>query len=277
MGEQEQTQCVLRLHGVEKTYGTAQNPVPVLRGVDFAVREGEYVTIVGPSGSGKSTLLNIIGCLDRPTAGSYEFVGDDVSKFDDRSLSRVRNQHIGFVFQSFQLVSHLTVAENVELPLFYGRLPRRQRHTRCAEMIDRVGLGHRGTHLPSELSGGECQRAAIARGRDKEGVRSFIDQLYGNCAAAGLLRPEPSEGVGPYEEINQLLKQDHLEEAADFLTDVFEAKEEEDLINDAISLSGRISRLTRKERQGILTQEEARIERNKLRLSLQSLNQELLP
>src|SRR5690606_5100693 len=102
---------VLSLRGITKTYGTAQNPVPVLRGVDLQVHEGEYVAIVGASGSGKSTMLNILGCLDRPTSGSYHLVGEDVAQLDDLSLSRVRKTRIGFVFQSFQLVSHLSVQE----------------------------------------------------------------------------------------------------------------------------------------------------------------------
>ncbi|MCA8965875.1 MAG: ATP-binding cassette domain-containing protein, partial [Planctomycetes bacterium] len=152
------TRTVLSLRGITKTYGTEQNPVPVLRGIDLQVTEGEYVAIVGASGSGKSTMLNILGCLDRPTSGSYHLVGEDVAKLDDLSLSRVRKTHIGFVFQSFQLVSHLSVQENVELPLLYARVPRTERRRRAGELIERVGLGHRRGHLPTMLSGGECQR-----------------------------------------------------------------------------------------------------------------------
>src|SRR5262249_3826381 len=118
--------AILELNDVVKTYGTEKNPVPVLRGISLLVTEGEYVAIVGPSGSGKSTLLNILGCLDRPTGGSYRLAGDDVATMDDRSLSRIRNTRIGFVFQSFHLVSHLTVIENVEMPLFYARAPKRE-------------------------------------------------------------------------------------------------------------------------------------------------------
>ena len=171
---------VLHLHDVQKVYGTTKNPVPVLRGIDLTVQQGEYVAIVGPSGSGKSTLLNILGCLDLPTSGTYEFVGENVGEFDDRRLSHLRNNSIGFVFQSFQLVPHLTVTENVELPLFYSRMPRRERRERCAELIDRVGLGHRSTHVPSELSGGECQRAAIARALANEPALILADEPTGN-------------------------------------------------------------------------------------------------
>lgn len=171
---------VLHLHDVQKIYGSTHNPVPVLRGIDLTIREGEYAAIVGPSGSGKSTLLNILGCLDLPTSGTYEFVGEDVGKFDDRRLSHLRNHRIGFVFQSFQLVPHLTVTENVELPLFYSRMPRRERRARCLELIERVGLGHRSTHVPSELSGGECQRAAIARALANEPALILADEPTGN-------------------------------------------------------------------------------------------------
>jgi putative ABC transport system ATP-binding protein len=171
---------VLELRSVEKTYGTAKNPVPVLRGIDFRVEAGEFVAVVGSSGSGKSTLLNILGCLDRPTLGSYRLVDEDVSTFDDRQLSHARKTRIGFVFQSFQLVPHLTVAENVELPLFYARLPRRQRRQRSVAILERVGLGHRSTHLPNELSGGECQRAAIARALVIEPSLMLADEPTGN-------------------------------------------------------------------------------------------------
>ena len=172
--------AVLELRDIVKTYGTEQNPVPVLRGVDIRIDEGEYVAIIGPSGSGKSTLLNLLGGLDRPTSGQYYFVGEDIAEFDDQKLSRVRNTRIGFVFQSFQLVPHLTVLENCELPLFYSRVPRRERHERCKTLIERVGLGHRLTHLPTELSGGECQRAAIARALANDPALILADEPTGN-------------------------------------------------------------------------------------------------
>ncbi len=171
---------VLALHEVFKTYGTSANPVPVLRGIDLVVRRRDYVTVVGPSGSGKSTLLNILGCLDRPSTGVYRFEGSDIAAVDDRELSRIRNTRIGFVFQSFQLVPHLTVRENVELPMFYARRPRRERHTRCEAMIERVGLSHRLTHLPNQLSGGECQRVAIARALVNDPAMLLADEPTGN-------------------------------------------------------------------------------------------------
>ena len=178
------TVSALQLEDIEKSYGSRVNPVRVLRGISLDIRQGEYVAIVGPSGSGKSTLLNILGCLDLPTSGRYELVGEDVSEFDDRRLSHVRNLKIGFVFQSFQLVPHLTVAENVDLPLFYSRRTRRQRRQRCHELTERVGLAHRRTHLPSELSGGESQRAAIARALANDPDLILADEPTGNLDSA---------------------------------------------------------------------------------------------
>jgi putative ABC transport system ATP-binding protein len=172
--------AILDLREIVKRYGTARNPVPVLRGITLRVDEGEYVAIVGPSGSGKSTLLNILGCLDRPTQGQYYLAGEDVARMDDKSLSRVRNTRIGFVFQSFHLVPHLTVEENVEMPLFYRRIPKRERRRRAHEMIERVGLSHRLDHVPSELSGGECQRTAIARSLANEPALLLADEPTGN-------------------------------------------------------------------------------------------------
>ncbi len=175
---------IVKLAEVGKVYGTAENPLVVLQGIDLEIMAGEYVAIVGPSGAGKSTLLNILGCLDRPSEGAYYFMGEDVAGFDDHKLSRIRKTRVGFVFQSFQLISHLNVLENVEMPLFYARLPRRERHRRCRELIERVGLGERADHLPSELSGGECQRAAIARALANDPAMILADEPTGNLDSA---------------------------------------------------------------------------------------------
>jgi putative ABC transport system ATP-binding protein len=174
---------VLELEQVAKRYGDAHG-VDVLRGVDLVVREGEYVAIVGPSGSGKSTLLNLLGCLDRPTAGRYLFAGEDVASLDDRRLSRLRNARIGFVFQSFLLVPHLTVQENVELPLVYARIGKRERKRRADAVIATVGLSHRASHRPNELSGGENQRAAIARALANDPALLLADEPTGNLDSA---------------------------------------------------------------------------------------------
>lgn len=185
---------IAKLTGVEKTYGPPDNPLTVLHDVNLEVKRGEYVAIVGPSGAGKSTMLNILGCLDRPTRGSYYLMDENVAGLDDRRLSNIRKTRIGFIFQSFQLISHLNVIENVEMPLFYARQPRARRRQRCRELIERVGLGKRGHHLPSELSGGECQRAAIARALANDPAIVLADEPTGNLDSAtsrdiiGLLR-----------------------------------------------------------------------------------------
>jgi putative ABC transport system ATP-binding protein len=171
---------VIALSDVGKVYGTAAHPVPVLRGIDFRVMPGEFVAIIGASGSGKSTLLNILGCLDRPTTGSYRLVDQAIADLADKDLSYLRKTRIGFVFQSFHLVAHLTVAENVELPLFYARVPAKRRRERSTKILASVGLGHRTTHTPSQLSGGECQRAAIARALVNEPSLLLADEPTGN-------------------------------------------------------------------------------------------------
>ncbi len=175
---------ILELSEVSKVYGTAANPLTVLREINFRVDSGEYVAIVGPSGAGKSTMLNILGCLDRPSSGSYRLMGENVAELDDQRLSHVRKIRVGFVFQSFQLISHLSVLENVEMPLFYSRVPRRERHKRCRELIEQVGLTERATHLPSELSGGENQRAAIARALANDPAVILADEPTGNLDSA---------------------------------------------------------------------------------------------
>ena len=171
---------IVKLEQIARVYGTEQNPLTVLRDVNLQVDDGEYVAIVGPSGAGKSTMLNILGCLDRPTRGAYFFMGDNVAELDDEALSRVRKHHLGFVFQSFQLVSHLSILENVEMPLMYAREPRGKRRQRCMELLERVGLKERVHHIPSELSGGECQRAAIARALANNPAMILADEPTGN-------------------------------------------------------------------------------------------------
>ena len=154
---------IIALHGVTKTYQTGDIQVRALAGVTLAIDAGEFVAIMGASGSGKSTLMNIVGCLDRPTAGSYQLAGTDVSHMDKVGLARVRNRTIGFVFQSFNLLARTSALENVELPLMYAGLSRRERARRAKESLSRVGLGDRLDHHPNQLSGGQQQRVAIAR------------------------------------------------------------------------------------------------------------------
>ncbi len=156
--------AMLEAVGLAKTYRIGRRlTVPALRGVDFTIPEGDFVAIMGPSGSGKSTLMNIIGCLDRPTAGKYVLHGEDVSRKSDDQLASVRNRMIGFVFQNFNLLPRQTALLNVELPLIYRGVPARERRRRATAALDAVGLSDRASHRPNELSGGQQQRVAIAR------------------------------------------------------------------------------------------------------------------
>jgi putative ABC transport system ATP-binding protein len=154
---------ILKLDHINKEYNTGKLIVPVLHDVSLHVEEGEYVAIMGPSGSGKSTLMNIIGCLDRPTSGTYELNGENVLNKDDRAMADVRLNNLGFVFQNFQLLAKQTALDNVALPLVYAGVKKRERIRRAKEALARVGLADRVLFTPSQLSGGQKQRVAIAR------------------------------------------------------------------------------------------------------------------
>lgn len=154
---------ILNLQNIYKDYQQEKLVVPVLKDVSLTVEEGEYVAIMGPSGSGKTTLMNIIGCLDRPTSGTYELAGENVLKLKDRELSNLRLKSIGFVFQSFQLMSRESAVENVALPLSYAGVRKKERRSRATKALERVGLGDRVNFRPTQLSGGQKQRVAIAR------------------------------------------------------------------------------------------------------------------
>jgi putative ABC transport system ATP-binding protein len=173
-------ESVVELSGVEKDYGSAGAPLTVLRDVTLSITRGDFVGIVGASGSGKTTLMNILGCLDRPTRGRYRLDGRDVAELDDEGLSHIRNRSVGFVFQSFNLIPQLTVLENVEVPLFYGRVARGKRRARCTALLDAVGMSHRLAHNPTQLSGGECQRVAVARALVNEPALLLADEPTGN-------------------------------------------------------------------------------------------------
>ena len=155
------SQSMIELDKVTKVYHMGKVEVSALRGVSLSINMGEMVAIIGASGSGKSTMLNVIGCLDKPTSGSYFFEGVDVSQLNDNQLAEVRNKKIGFVFQDFNLLPRATALANVELPLLYSGV--RRRHQRAMEALGQVGLGKRANHKPTEMSGGEQQRVAIAR------------------------------------------------------------------------------------------------------------------
>ena len=169
-----------RVEDLKKEYVLGGETVHALRGVTIEVPEGDYVAIMGPSGSGKSTLLNLLGCLDRPTSGSYFLGTDDVAKMSDDRLSEVRANRIGFVFQSYNLISQLTVVENIEVPLYYGGRLNSATRQRCKELASMVGLGDRLGHRPTQLSGGQQQRAAIARSLVNDPYFVLADEPTGN-------------------------------------------------------------------------------------------------
>ena len=169
---------MIRLQGLEKRYVMGDQEVAALRGIDLHIPRGSYAAIMGPSGSGKSTLMNVLGCLDRPTAGRYFLDGEDVSQLDDDELAAIRNRKIGFVFQSFNLLNQATAVENVALPLVYSGAD--QQTERAMVALKRVALDHRAHHRPTELSGGQRQRVAIARAIITEPPLILADEPTGN-------------------------------------------------------------------------------------------------
>jgi putative ABC transport system ATP-binding protein len=171
---------LIEVEHLAKVYRMGDVEVHALRDVSLTISEGESVAIMGPSGSGKSTLMNVLGCLDRPTAGNYRLAGQEVSALDRNALARLRNKTLGFVFQSFNLLSRTSALENVELPLLYAGVSGRERHRRAKQALERVGLGERLHHHPNQMSGGQQQRVAIARALATEPELMVADEPTGN-------------------------------------------------------------------------------------------------
>jgi len=192
---------MLKLDKVSKVYRTTEVETLALNEISMEVGPGEFVAIMGPSGCGKSTLLNTLGLLDTPTSGSYSFFGEEVARRSERELTALRRDRIGFVFQSFNLIDDLTVAENVEVALLYRKVPGGERRRRVAEALERVGIGHRAKHRPQQLSGGQQQRVAVARALVSDPSLILADEPTGNLdtvngeAVMALLTEAAAAGV----------------------------------------------------------------------------------
>jgi putative ABC transport system ATP-binding protein len=171
---------IIHMAGIKKIYDTGKVKVEALKGVDLEIHKGEMVAIVGPSGSGKSTLMNLLGCLDTPSEGEYELGGENVAGVTRDQLAEIRNRRVGFVFQNFNLLPHITSLENVEMPMLFGGMPVRERRDRATELLTRVGLEDRVDHKPTELSGGQMQRVAIARALAMDPDIILADEPTGN-------------------------------------------------------------------------------------------------
>ena len=171
---------MLKLHNMYKVYRTDEVETVALNGVNLEIEQGDFVAIMGPSGCGKSTLLNIIGMLDNPTEGDYFFFDENVAPYTESGRAEIRKQNIGFIFQSFNLIDELSVAENIELALLYHNMPAAERKRRVAEVMDRMGIAHRANHMPGQLSGGQQQRVAVARAVVGDQPLILADEPTGN-------------------------------------------------------------------------------------------------
>jgi putative ABC transport system ATP-binding protein len=175
---------MLKLHGLSRVYRTDEVETVALNNVNIEIEKGEFVAIMGPSGCGKSTLLNLIGMLDVPSSGQYFFNDEDVSGYGEKQLSVIRKKNIGFIFQNFNLIDELTVAENIELALLYHNIPAAERKQRVIKVMDKVGIAHRAKHMPSQLSGGQQQRVAVARAVVGKQSMILADEPTGNLDSA---------------------------------------------------------------------------------------------
>jgi putative ABC transport system ATP-binding protein len=189
---------VIVTRGLTKVFGANGNAVHALRGIDLEVARGEFVALIGPSGSGKSTLMAIIGCLDSPTAGTYALDGEPVEKLSGSALARIRNEKVGFVFQTYNLLPRATVSRNVELPMLYAGIGRKQRRARALELLEKVGIAEKADRLPSELSGGQKQRVAIARALANSPALLLADEPTG-----ALDSKTGAEVLGLFQQLNR--------------------------------------------------------------------------
>jgi putative ABC transport system ATP-binding protein len=171
---------MIKLNKLTKVYRTDEVESTALNEVSFEINQGEFVSIMGPSGCGKSTLLNILGMLDKPESGSYEFLGNEVGHLNEKGRSDVRKKNIGFIFQNFNLIDELTVFENIELPLIYNKIPTTERKQRVNELLEKIGIAHRTSHFPQQLSGGQQQRVAVARALITKPPLILADEPTGN-------------------------------------------------------------------------------------------------
>ena len=171
---------MIKLNKLNKVYRTDEIESTALNEVSFEISQGEFVSVMGPSGCGKSTLLNILGMLDKPESGSYEFLGNEVAQLNEKGRSQVRKENIGFIFQNFNLIDELTVFENIELPLLYNKVSSSERKKRVNELIEKIGISHRASHYPQQLSGGQQQRVAVARALITKPPLILADEPTGN-------------------------------------------------------------------------------------------------
>ena len=192
---------MLKLHNLYKVYRTDEVETVALNGVNLEIEQGDFVAVMGPSGCGKSTLLNIIGMLDNPSEGDYYFFDENVAPYSESGRSEIRKQNIGFIFQNFNLIDELTVAENIELALLYHNMPAAERKRRVTDVMDRMGIAHRASHMPGQLSGGQQQRVAVARAVVGDQPLILADEPTGNLDSVhgqevmGLLRSLNKEGT----------------------------------------------------------------------------------
>ena len=171
---------VIELDGIQKTYRIGESEYPVLKGIDLKIEEGEFIALMGPSGSGKSTLLNIVGCLDRPTSGRFELLGQDISRTSDDELARLRREELGFIFQTFNLIGRISVLKNVEVPMMLHNVPRVERKARAMKLLEDMNIANRADFSPPNISGGERQRVAIARALANDPKIIIADEPTGN-------------------------------------------------------------------------------------------------